>query len=120
MENWTDLSVNYRRYSRDGLHLNGWGAALLGEKMTKKMDKIQVDVSPECEVHIENPPECDSHSETHPECDVHVKTTPESDIHIVTPPECDAQDETPPKCQRNLWNISSEDGVKVTGKNRKI
>lgn len=39
LENWADFSVGYRLYSRDGLHLNGEGAAVLGEKMARRLEE---------------------------------------------------------------------------------
>ncbi|XP_056375946.1 uncharacterized protein LOC130273348 [Hyla sarda] len=39
MENWADFAVGYRLYRRDGLHLNGEGAALLGEKMARRVEE---------------------------------------------------------------------------------
>lgn len=37
LENWPDFSVVYRLFSKDGLHLNGDGTALLGSKMATKL-----------------------------------------------------------------------------------
>jgi lysophospholipase L1-like esterase len=39
MENWADFAVGYRLYARDGLHLNGEGAAVLGEKMARRVEE---------------------------------------------------------------------------------
>ena len=46
LENWADFSYRYWLYTRDGLHLNEEGAALLGEKMTKKLEELQVETPP--------------------------------------------------------------------------
>lgn len=40
LENWANFSVGYRLFSRDRLHLNGEGAALLGKKMAKKLEGL--------------------------------------------------------------------------------
>lgn len=40
LENWVGFSVSYPIYSRDGLHINGEGAALLWERMAKKFKEL--------------------------------------------------------------------------------
>ena len=40
LENWADFSVGYRLFGRDGLHLNGEGAAVLGKKMADKLEGL--------------------------------------------------------------------------------
>lgn len=39
LENWADFCLGYRLYARDGLHLNGEGAAVLGDKMARKLEE---------------------------------------------------------------------------------
>lgn len=39
LENWADFALGYRLYGRDGLHLNGEGAAVLGEKMARRLEE---------------------------------------------------------------------------------
>lgn len=39
LEHWAHFSLGYNLYSRDGLHLNGRGSAVLGDRMAKRLEE---------------------------------------------------------------------------------
>uniref|UniRef100_A0A6I8SSN1 SGNH hydrolase-type esterase domain-containing protein n=1 Tax=Xenopus tropicalis TaxID=8364 RepID=A0A6I8SSN1_XENTR len=39
LEHWADFSLGYNLYSLDGLHLNGRGSTVLGERMVKRLEE---------------------------------------------------------------------------------
>uniref|UniRef100_A0A803JNI2 SGNH hydrolase-type esterase domain-containing protein n=1 Tax=Xenopus tropicalis TaxID=8364 RepID=A0A803JNI2_XENTR len=39
LEHWADFSLGYNLYSPDGLHLNGRGSTVLGERMVKRLEE---------------------------------------------------------------------------------